>query len=137
MNYQLEQPDMQAYLASTYYIDWENPAIVQKAAELFADWPLVCEAFDNPAAKAALINTLLPDEEDAPKRTESAEKAAAPVQPVDIETLTKTNEQLIQTLDEVQQIQAEGHAKRVQAEKELARMEGELRDKLLLINDNK
>ncbi|MCQ2423352.1 MAG: toxic anion resistance protein [Clostridia bacterium] len=56
---------------------------------------------------------------------------------VDIETLTKTNEQLIQTLDEVQQIQAEGHAKRVQAEKELARMEGELRDKLLLINDNK
>lgn len=36
MNYQLEQPDMQAYLASTYYIDWEDPAIVQKAAELFA-----------------------------------------------------------------------------------------------------
>lgn len=33
----------------------------QNAAELFADWPLVCEAFDNPAAKAALINTLLPD----------------------------------------------------------------------------
>ena len=56
---------------------------------------------------------------------------------VDIETLTKTNEQLIQTLDEVQQIQAEGHAKRAEAEKELARMEGQLRDKLLLINDKK
>lgn len=56
---------------------------------------------------------------------------------VDIETLTKTNEQLIQTLDEVQQIQAEGHAKRAQAEKELARMEGQLRDKLLQINDKK
>ena len=54
---------------------------------------------------------------------------------VDIETLTKTNEQLIQTLDEVQQIQAEGHAKRVAAEKELSRMEGQLRDKLLQIND--
>ena len=56
---------------------------------------------------------------------------------VDIETLTKTNEQLIQTLDEVQQIQAEGHAKRAEAEKELARMEGQLRDKLLEINDKK
>ena len=56
---------------------------------------------------------------------------------VDIETLTKTNEQLIQTLDEVQQIQAEGHAKRAEAEKELARMEGQLRDKLLQVNDKK
>ena len=31
------------------------------AAALFDGWPLVCEALDNPAAKAALINALLPD----------------------------------------------------------------------------
>lgn len=31
------------------------------AANLFADWPLICEAFDDPAAKATLINTLLPN----------------------------------------------------------------------------
>lgn len=33
----------------------------ENAAMLFADWPLVCEAFDDPVAKAALINTLLAD----------------------------------------------------------------------------
>ena len=33
----------------------------ENAVSLFADWPLVCEAFDNPAAKAMLVNTLLAD----------------------------------------------------------------------------
>ncbi len=50
---------------------------------------------------------------------------------VDIETLTHTNEQLIQTLDEIQQIQKEGHEKRVAAEEELVRMEAELKEKLI------
>ena len=50
---------------------------------------------------------------------------------VDIETLKKTNIELIQTLDEVRQIQDEGRAKRMQAEKELAQIEGELKSKLL------
>ena len=50
---------------------------------------------------------------------------------VDIETLKKTNLELIQTLDEVRQIQDEGRAKRMQAEKELAQIEGELKQKLL------
>ncbi|MBQ8512526.1 MAG: toxic anion resistance protein [Clostridia bacterium] len=50
---------------------------------------------------------------------------------VDIETLTHTNEQLIQTLDEVQQIQKEGRDKRVAAEAELGRIEGELKTKLI------
>ena len=50
---------------------------------------------------------------------------------VDIETLKKTNIELIQTLDEVRQIQDEGRAKRMQAEKELAQIEGELKQKLL------
>ncbi len=50
---------------------------------------------------------------------------------VDIETLTHTNEQLIQTLDEVQQIQKEGRDKRIAAEAELGRIEGELKAKLI------
>ena len=50
---------------------------------------------------------------------------------VDIETLKKTNLELIQTLDEVRQIQDEGRAKRMQAEAELAQIEGELKQKLL------
>lgn len=50
---------------------------------------------------------------------------------VDIETLTHTNEQLIQTLDEVQQIQQEGRDKRVAAEAELGRIESELKTKLI------
>lgn len=50
---------------------------------------------------------------------------------VDIETLTHTNEQLIQTLDEVQQIQKEGRDRRVAAEAELGRIESELKTKLI------
>ena len=50
---------------------------------------------------------------------------------VDIETLKKTNQELISTLDEVRQIQDDGRAKRIQAEEELGRIEGELKQKLL------
>ena len=50
---------------------------------------------------------------------------------VDIETLKKTNLELIQTLDEVRQIQDEGRVKRQQAEQELAQIEGELKNKLI------
>ncbi len=50
---------------------------------------------------------------------------------VDIDTLIKTNETLISTLDEVLQIQTEGHAKRVAAEQELIKIEKELGAKLL------
>lgn len=55
---------------------------------------------------------------------------------VDIETLTFTNSQLIETLDEVLKITEEGRAKRRAAETELHRMEGELKSKLLEINEN-
>ena len=37
MQYQLEVEDKDAYLASTHYIDWQNPMILAKAEELFAD----------------------------------------------------------------------------------------------------
>jgi uncharacterized protein YaaN involved in tellurite resistance len=50
---------------------------------------------------------------------------------VDIETLKATNESLISTLDEVLQIQMDGRAKRQEAEKEMLRMENELKNKLL------
>jgi uncharacterized protein YaaN involved in tellurite resistance len=50
---------------------------------------------------------------------------------VDVNTLTETNQQLIQTLDEVMQIQAEGKEKRKQAEQELNRIENELKNRLL------
>lgn len=50
---------------------------------------------------------------------------------VDIETLRHTNEQLVSTLDEVMSIQQEGHAKRMEAEQELAQIEGQLKQKLL------
>lgn len=50
---------------------------------------------------------------------------------VDIETLKHTNQQLITTLDEVMQIQQEGRQKRQEAELEIRRIEGELKQKLL------
>lgn len=50
---------------------------------------------------------------------------------VDLETLKKTNQELIATLDEVRQIQDDGRARRAQAEQELGRIEGELKQKLL------
>jgi len=50
---------------------------------------------------------------------------------VDINTLTETNQLLIQTLDEVMQIQAEGKEKRKQAEAELNRIENDLKNRLL------
>ena len=50
---------------------------------------------------------------------------------VDIETLKKTNLELIATLDEVRKIQDDGRAQRKQAEEELGRIEGQLKQKLL------
>ena len=50
---------------------------------------------------------------------------------VDIETLQTTNQTLISTLDEVLKIQEEGREKRRNAEVELQKLEGEMREKLL------
>lgn len=52
---------------------------------------------------------------------------------VDIETLKKTNQELIQTLDDVMKIQQEGREKRQAAEADMRRMENELKTKLLEI----
>ena len=53
---------------------------------------------------------------------------------VDIETLQQTKKQLIETLDELNKIRADGKVKRANAEQELGRIEGELRQKMLEIN---
>jgi len=51
---------------------------------------------------------------------------------VDVETLQKVNNDLIETIDEVIRIQKEGSIKRAAAEKELKSMEAQLKEKLLL-----
>ena len=53
---------------------------------------------------------------------------------IDIETLVQTNQDLIDTINEVMSIQSEGHAKRMEAEKTLYNMEAELKKKLLSTN---
>jgi uncharacterized protein YaaN involved in tellurite resistance len=53
---------------------------------------------------------------------------------VDLETLQHTNQRLIETLDEVLKIQNEGRTKRRQAEAELGKIEGQLKQKLLEVN---
>ena len=50
---------------------------------------------------------------------------------IDIETLIQTNQDLIDTINEVMEIQSQGHAKRIEAEKTLYSMEAELKKKLL------
>lgn len=54
---------------------------------------------------------------------------------VDIQTLQKTNAELIQTLDDVMKIQQDGRAQRLAAETEMAKMEADLKKKLLQIRN--
>ena len=55
---------------------------------------------------------------------------------VDLETLQHTNEQLITALDEIQRIQEDGKVARANAEKELVKIETELKDKLASVTAN-
>ncbi len=50
---------------------------------------------------------------------------------VDLETLQQTNQELIATLEDVRKIQDDGRTRRAQAEEELGRIEGQLKQKLL------
>jgi len=56
---------------------------------------------------------------------------------VDMETLVNTNRMLIDTLEDVRTIQTEGTQRRAAAEVELGRIEGELKQKLLELRDNR
>ena len=53
---------------------------------------------------------------------------------IDIETLVETSQSLIDTINEVMQIQQEGRTKRIEAEKTLYQMETELKKKLIQTN---
>lgn len=83
------------------------------------------------AAVTDMTNELLRKNADMLKMgtVETAREAERSV--VSAETLKHTNQQLIDTLDEVMKIQTEGAAKRREAEQELGRIEGELKQKLL------
>ena len=56
---------------------------------------------------------------------------------VDIETLRKTNADIIETLNKVVEIHEQGRVKRQESEKELETLEKELKSKLLEINVKK
>ena len=82
-------------------------------------------------AVTEMTNELLKKNADTLKMGTIATAKEAERSVVDIETLQHTNEQLISTLDEVARIQKEGTAKRKEAEAELGRIEGELKQKLM------
>ena len=89
------------------------------------------QATASQSAVTDMTNQLLQKNADMLKMgtIETAREAERSV--VSIETLQHTNQQLISTLDEVMKIQTEGAQKRQEAEKELGRIEGELKQKLL------
>lgn len=78
-----------------------------------------------------MTNELLKKNADMLKMGTVATAKEAEKSIVSIETLQHTNQQLISTLDEVMQIQRDGAQKRKEAEVELGRIEGELKQKLL------
>ena len=83
------------------------------------------------SAVAQTTNELLKKNADMLKMGTIATAKEAERSSVDIETLQHTNEQLVSTLDEVVNIQREGAQKRKEAEGELGRIEGELKQKLM------
>ncbi len=104
---------------------WKNQMVIAMGVE-----------HSNQAAKAQqqvtnLTNELLKKNAEKLKTATVETAKAAERGIVDIETLKQTNQSLISTLDEVIKIQEEGKAKRRQAEADMAKMEQELKDKLL------
>lgn len=85
------------------------------------------------SAVTEMTNQLLKRNADMLKMSavETAREAERSI--VDLETLRHTNQQLIESLDEVMRIQSDGLQKRREAETELIKIEGELKQKLLSI----
>lgn len=86
-------------------------------------------------AATEMTNELLQHNADVLKQSSIETAKASERGIVDIETLKKTNESLISTLDEVEKIQADGKAARAQAEQELSRLEDDVKKKLLEISN--
>lgn len=91
------------------------------------------EAAKTQQAVSDITNELLKKNADAlhSATVETAKESNRSI--VDIETLKHTNEQLIQTFDDVLQIQEQGRIKRQEAEQELRQIENELKQKILEI----
>ena len=92
------------------------------------------KALESQQAVSNLTNDMLKKNSETLKQgsieiAEEAEKAI-----IHIETLKKTNQDLIETIDNVIKIHEEGHAKRMEAEAELENIEKELKSKLIEIN---
>ena len=92
------------------------------------------KALESQQAVSNLTNEMLKKNSETLKQgsievAKEAEKAI-----IDIETLKKTNQDLIETIDNVIKIHEEGHAKRMEAEAELENIEKELKSKLIEIN---
>ncbi len=92
------------------------------------------KALESQQAVSNLTNDMLKKNSETLKQgsieiAEESEKAI-----IDIETLKKTNQDLIETIDNVIKIHEEGHAKRMEAEAELENIEKELKSKLIEIN---
>ena len=95
------------------------------------------KALESQQAVSNLTNDMLKKNSELLKQgtieiAEESEKAI-----VDIETLKKTNQDIIETLDKVLEIHENGRIKRQQAESELEKIEGELKEKLLEIKIEK
>lgn len=91
------------------------------------------EAAKTQQAVSDMTNELLKKNADAlhSATVETAKESNRSI--VDIETLKHTNEQLIQTFDDVLQIQEQGRIKRQEAEQELRQIENEFKQKILEI----
>ena len=89
------------------------------------------EALKAQTAVTDMTNELLRKNAEALKigTIETAKEAERGI--IDIETLIQTNQDLIDTIDQVMEIQSQGHAKRMEAERTLYQMEAELKKKLL------
>ena len=92
------------------------------------------KALKNQQAVSKVTNDMLKKNSETLKQgsikiAEESEKAI-----VDIETLRKTNQDIIETIDKVIEIHKNGRIKRAESEKELETLEQELKDKLLEIN---
>ena len=92
------------------------------------------KALKNQQAVSKLTNDMLKKNSETLKQgsikiAEESERAI-----VDIETLRKTNQDIIETIDKVIEIHKNGRIKRQESEKELQTLEQELKDKLLEIN---
>ena len=94
------------------------------------------QAMEAQRAVTDMTNQLLRKNAEALKQTtvETAKEAERGI--VDIETLVATNQSLIETLTEVENIQNEGRAKRAEAETKLQEMENQLKQKLLSVRDH-